>query len=87
VTKLEQKLIDLKTKFTEETAAEQAELDTIKSKLQPAVEKMFGNQKTYQSAQGQLITKDKETSAEEDKHTADPTIEVCVPVFLPSLSD
>jgi Skp family chaperone for outer membrane proteins len=57
VTKLEQKLIDLKTKFTEETAAEQAELDTIKSKLQPAVKKMFGNQKTYQSAQGQLITK------------------------------
>jgi hypothetical protein len=46
VTELEQKLIDLKTKFAEETAAEQAELDKIKSDLQPVVEKMFADQKT-----------------------------------------
>ena len=87
MTELEQKLIDLKTKFAKETAAEQAELDKIKSELQPVVEKKFADQKTYQSAQGQLVAKDKETSAEEDKHTADPTSEVCVPVFLSSIID
>ncbi|KAJ5880540.1 uncharacterized protein N7473_011593 [Penicillium subrubescens] len=48
---------------------------------------MFTNQKTYQSAQGQLVAKDKETSAEEDTHTADPKIEVCVPGRVASLSD
>ncbi|KAL2831295.1 hypothetical protein BJY01DRAFT_254334 [Aspergillus pseudoustus] len=75
VIELEQKLIDLKTKFAEETAAEQAALDQIKSELKPAVEKMFADKKIYQSAQGQLAARDKETSAEEDRHTADPTSE------------
>ena len=61
----------------EETTAEQAELNKIKPELQTAVQKMFADQKLYQSAQNELVAKIKEIGDEEHKHGAEPTIDVC----------
>ncbi|GFF46927.1 hypothetical protein IFM46972_08169 [Aspergillus udagawae] len=71
---LEEKLNGLRTQFRDETTAEQAELDKIKPELQTAVEKMFADQKLYQSAQGKLLANIKEISDAELKHDPGATI-------------
>ncbi|GFG17995.1 hypothetical protein IFM5058_08775 [Aspergillus udagawae] len=75
VLKLAQNLESLKTQFTEETDAEQAELDKLKPELQAAVEKMFADQKVYQHAQNGLTAEVNKLSEEEHKHGAEATIE------------
>ena len=51
-------------------------MDKIKAELPTAVEKMFANQKLYQSAQNELLAKVKGISDAELKHDPDATIEV-----------
>jgi hypothetical protein len=76
VLKLAQNLESLKTQFTDETDAEQAELDKLKPELEAAVEKMFADQKVYQHAQNGLTAEVNKLSEEEHKHGAEATIEV-----------
>lgn len=76
MTALDEKLVSLTSQFTKEATDEQAELDKLKSELQPAVEKMFADQKIYQSAQNELLAALKKIGDEEHKHGGEAAIEV-----------
>lgn len=79
---LEEKLTGLKRKFQEETTVEKAELERIKPELQTAVDKMFADQKLYQSAQNELLGKIKAIGDAELKHDPDASIEVSIATVL-----
>lgn len=76
MTALDEKLVSLTSQFTKEATDEQAELDKLKSELQSAVDKMFADQKIYQSAQNELLAALKKIGDEEHKHGGEATIEV-----------
>lgn len=81
---LEEKLNGLKTIFQEEKPAEKAELERIKPELQTVVEKMFTDQKLYQSLQNKLLAKIKVIGDVELKHESDASIEVCITTLVVS---